>query len=838
MTFLSSLKIFYLCFAGALALILYLLKKKNLTLNLALRIVAILLISLALGQPSFEKIEKSLEFTVLVDISDSQQSEVAQSLLDKLSNFKDIKFNYLPFAAKAAQVTFEKIANHHALKQAWGSLDIGQTNIEEALKTALTLNQNNLLLISDGQETQGNLLDFIKSNSQVKIYPLIPEVVADPIKTFKIKNLFAPLVADTEKSVDIRIALANKTQNSQSGRLEVTHGSKILYNQNINLAQNSERILTLQSDPSVEGINEVTAKLFPIEKTQQASSQTIFISGAQRERVLLLNGAEEDLEPLQASLKKQAFKLDSYTENIPSSLDLNKYTAIILNNISYRQLPQMLPEKIKNFVSAGGGLISIGGNRSFGLGGYINTEIEEISPLDFIPPQTIKKRLNVAVSLVIDKSRSMAADSKLDFAKEAANTVIKNLKDDDFIEVIGFDSAPFIVIKMAQLSQVRRSAAERVARLFPAGRTNLLPAMDEARRSLANAQAGRKHAIILTDGKIPDAGPYYTDLVEQMAQSGISVSTVMLGSETDTFLLKEMAKAGFGSFHQTTDPSSLPSIFLKDIKVNTGEKTLKESQEFEVRALRDNLKSTSLLNYPLIRGYVQTKAKPAANLELLAYANDRAEPLLASWNYGRGRSIAFTSDANGRWSSNWTNWSLYSTFWSEILEAARSQGSKNLQNKQGKFNLRYYLEGTKLKLDLSIFSEKDAGQISAEIIMPNKNLAKVDFTNDAKGHYVATLEQVTAGKYEVTIASGENKMTPVAFNLSGENFGERKSALNLDLIEKIATITSGKINPSLSDLEKNFNQKKTTKDLSWIFILLGILVLCYEIWRRQVLRKS
>jgi Ca-activated chloride channel family protein len=837
MTFLSSLQTFYLCFAASLALTLYLFSKKKLTHNLLLRISAILLISLALAQPSLEKVEKSLEFTVLVDISDSQQSEVAQSLLDKLSNYQSIKFEFLPFAAKAAQVTFEKVATHRALKQAWGSLDIGQTNLEEAVKTALSLNKNNLLLISDAQETQGNLLEYIKSNSQVKIYPLIPEVIADPVKTFKIKNIFAPLVADTEKSVDIRIALANKTDKAQSGRLEVTHGSKTLYNQNIDLAQNSETILTLQSDPSIEGINEVTAKLFPAEKTQETSSQTIYISGAQRERVLLLNGAEEDFEPLQSTLKKQAFKLDSYTESVPSSLDLSKYSAIILNNIAYRQLPSLLPEKIKDFVSAGGGLILIGGNRSFGLGGYINTEIEEISPLDFVPPQTIKKRLNVAVSLVIDKSRSMAADSKLDFAKEAATAVIKNLKDDDFIEVIGFDSAPFIVIKMAQLSQVRSSAAERVARLFPAGRTNLLPAMDEARRSLITAQAGRKHAIILTDGKIPDAGPYYTDLVEQMAQSGISVSTVMLGSETDTFLLKEMAKAGSGSFHQTTDPSSLPSIFLKDIKVNTGEKTLKESQEFEVRVLRENLKSTSLLNYPLIRGYVQTKAKPAAELELLAYANDRAEPLLASWNYGKGRSIAFTSDANGRWSSNWTSWSLYSSFWSEILEAARSQGSKNSQTKQGKFSLRYYLEGTKLKLDLSIFSEKDAGQISAEVIMPNKNLAKIDFANDAKGHYLATLDQVTAGKYEVILSSGESKMTPVAFNLSGENFGEKKLGLNLDLIEKIATITSGKINPTLSDLEKNFNQKKTTKDLSWIFILLGIFVLCYEIWRRQVLRK-
>src|SRR5690606_39249101 len=108
------------------------------------------------------------------------------------------------------------------------------------------------------------------------------------------------------------------------------------------------------------------------------------------------------------------------------------------------------------------------------------------------------------VALVLDKSGSMSSGRKIEFAKEASREVVQNLKDDDYITVIGFDQTPFTVVKLGRLGQIRAHALERITRLFPAGRTNLLPSLDEARRELLRADAGRKHVIILTDGRIPD----------------------------------------------------------------------------------------------------------------------------------------------------------------------------------------------------------------------------------------------------------------------------------------------------------------------------------------------
>ena len=62
-------------------------------------------------------------------------------------------------------------------------------------------------------------------------------------------------------------------------------------------------------------------------------------------------------------------------------------------------------------------------------------------------------------------------------------------------------------------------------------------------------------------------------------------------------------------------------------------------------------KSTDIDAFPPLRGYVETKPRERANLELVVMTEGKAHPLLASWHYGKGRSLAFTSDANGRWSS-------------------------------------------------------------------------------------------------------------------------------------------------------------------------------------------
>jgi hypothetical protein len=93
---------------------------------------------------------------------------------------------------------------------------------------------------------------------------------------------------------------------------------------------------------------------------------------------------------------------------MPDSLaDLQNYELLMLSNVPATALSQRQMEVARTYVQdLGGGLIMLGGDQSFGLGGYYKTVLEEILPVrsDF---EKEKEKPSLAMVLVIDKSGSM-----------------------------------------------------------------------------------------------------------------------------------------------------------------------------------------------------------------------------------------------------------------------------------------------------------------------------------------------------------------------------------------------------------------------------------------------
>jgi hypothetical protein len=67
---------------------------------------------------------------------------------------------------------------------------------------------------------------------------------------------------------------------------------------------------------------------------------------------------------------------------------------------------------------------------------------------------------------------------------------------------------------------------------------------------------------------------------------------------------------------------------------------------------------------PPLYGYVGTSQKETAQPILETHLGD---PLLAVWEYGLGRTAAWTSDATGRWGIDWVDWSGFPNFWSNLV---------------------------------------------------------------------------------------------------------------------------------------------------------------------------
>jgi uncharacterized membrane protein len=551
--------------------------------------------------------------------------------------------------------------------------------------------------------------------------------------------------------------------------------------------------------------------------------------------VLLLSGTPEDDRYLSQIFRGQAYQLRSEVASRVTSADLgspSEYRTIILNNVAMNAIPSPFSEAIAPFVRQGGGLITIGGDKSYGLGGYIGSPLETILPVRLVPPHVEKKRLNVAVQLVIDKSRSMAMDSRLEFAKSAAREVLNSLKDDDYIGVIGFDDVPFIALPISPVGSVRSSAVDRISRLFPTKKTNLFPALDEARRGMARINAGRKHVIVLTDGKLPDPGPYYYDLVKQMRVLGVTVSTVVVGNDADDGFLAQLAEIGGGAFYQTADPRNLPKIFLSDVKVASNEKSLRENPHIEVSTGPSGISSTNISDFPPLRGFVETLPRESAKTELIVSEENKSFPLLASWKVDKGRVISFTSDANGRWSSPWIPWRSINEFWSDLVESTIATTGKARSNVN--FDLRSWVEGGEVVVDLSIFDDVGNSPVGGSITRPNSGSVPLSFAPISPGHLQARIPQAAPGKYVAAVTLGDAALPEIAWEVSDEIFTERSHFKpNTPLLQQIAARSGGIVNPDTDALKQYLEMATTKRELARAFASLALLLFVAEILFRE-----
>jgi uncharacterized membrane protein len=98
----------------------------------------------------------------------------------------------------------------------------------------------------------------------------------------------------------------------------------------------------------------------------------------------------------------------------------------------------VLPLRYRYVNDLGGGLIMTGGPHAFGAGGWINSPVAEVLPVDLDPPQK-KQMPSGALCLVIDRSGSMTG-LKVEICKVAATAAVRLLSKVDKVGVVTFDA--------------------------------------------------------------------------------------------------------------------------------------------------------------------------------------------------------------------------------------------------------------------------------------------------------------------------------------------------------------------------------------------------------------
>jgi len=681
-------------------------------------------------------------------------------------------------------------------------IDGQKTNLEKLLAAVLALppRPRNLFLFTDGWETAGSverLLPLV-AGSGIKIFPILP---AEPPKNpnVAVTRLQTPNQGNSLEAISIKVALENYGDTETEGSLTLERNGRNIRTERIRLKPGSH-LLTYQDTLPEEELASYRATFTPIppelDNYPSDNHAIASVSVKSKARVLLLNGRGNAGRYLEQILKREGFEVTSRpAESAPPP---GKFGIIIFNNAEREKFTPEYLASVEKHVAAGNGFVMLGNEASFSPSAYRNTPIERLLPVDPREPPKPEEK-DRAIVLVIDKSGSMREDNRILYAQEAAKAVVRQLDDRDFIGVVGFDVSPFVIIPLSPVKNVRRSFDGDIERLRPGGRTYLLPAINEAKRQLQRQDATHKHVVILSDGETGGAQGDYVDLVSVMrTELKITVSAVAIGGDANLPLMKRITQYGGGFFHHTFDPTSVPRIVLQQIQEKPPSEPPKERELVPVQEPRSELLAGfGERSYPPVLGHMDTELKRGANLDVFVNGGDRRPPLLASWRYGQGKSVALTMDMESRFSRNWIQWSPLEGFWAKILGWVRPE-----EEPLPLHETRLSIANMRPVLDLYVYQESSANS-QFSISFPGKTggnpalLKKV-----APGHFQSTLPISEPGDYKIELTelrqSRRIPLPSLAFSLPYDASAELpRSSFNTALLAQLAEASGGEINPVL-----------------------------------------
>jgi len=433
-------------------------------------------------------------------------------------------------------------------------------------------------------------------------------------------------------------------------------------------------------------------------------------------------------------------------------LGLEGYDLVVLVNTPRDALELDADGLISEYVRAlGGGVLFVGGRDALGAGGWKGSSIEDILPVrldvadDLVVPA-------VAVVLVLDSSGSMrqrimgSSRSQQAVANSAAAGAIEILDEKDLIGVVSFSSTARKVVPIGPNDNPDRTRS-RITSIMSSGGTNMGPALTMAGAMLGSIDANTKHIVLLSDGESmnPESLPA---IAKELADKGIKVSTIAVGDQTDERGMRQIAKLSGGVYYRVQNPSVLPRIFLKAIRV-VRTPMLREGQITPVVLERDSPATGVLAALPELGGLVITEEISDDPRVSTPIVSDKGEPIFAFHQVELGRVGVFTSDA-GRWAKRWIESPVFSSFWTNVASWAMRDASDS----PGELSL--VVKGSQAKIEYNAIDAEgapiDGLGVGVRVFDESGKSRRIELVQVNSGQYVGEIDGLATGVH-VVIAS-------------------------------------------------------------------------------------
>src|SRR5262245_6963043 len=805
--------------------------------SLTIRTIILVLLVLALSWRSRLRPTTEQFIVFAVDRSTSVGEEATQAadrfLEEAVAKAGGNKFAILPFAKEPGRLQTALIGSSDENPKpapfgtqtdttATDNRGSEGTNIEAALEAAVASLPpgyvTSVVLVSDGNETLGNgLKAALKAGLPVSTVPLAtrnePEVQVSAVM----------LPAQVRQGEPFYVEVVINSNPDDEGVVTVYRGPHEVVRETRALKKGENRFRFQQTVTS-ERLAHYTARVQGLKSDTLLDNNTesglVFTAG--KPRVLIIESDPKLIRELTFALEQEDIQVDLRPPTgMPDNLaDLQNYELLILSNVPATALTQRQMEIARTYVQdLGGGFMMLGGEQSFGLGGYYKSVLEEILPVrsDF---EKEKEKPSIAMALVIDKSGSMGGD-KIEMAKTAARSAVELLGNSDQVAVIAFDGDTYVMSEMQSAGNKGRISDE-ISRIDAGGGTVMYPAMERAYEMLVATPARLKHVIVLTDG-ISAPGDFL-GLASTMQGARITCSTVAVGNDADKDLLEEIARTGQGRFYITDDPAAIPQIFAKETV--TASKSAIDEQPFVPQVVRttQTFADLDLENAPFLLGYVMTRPKPTCEVIL---SSEKGDPLLVWWRYGLGMTVAFTSDAKARWAAEWLPWPGYSKFWAQLVRhTMRKSDAKGVA-------VEVAQRGGRATLTLDAIDPAgrfvNAAETEMTLIDPRLGTTKLQLSQTAPGRYLAEFDTPLSGPYhlELTQKVGGQVLYQQSRGISvGYSDELRLKPTNETLLKSIAEASGGKFQITASDVfaATGRTARRPTQLWQWLVTAAALLL--------------
>jgi Ca-activated chloride channel family protein len=181
-----------------------------------------------------------------------------------------------------------------------------------------------------------------------------------------------------------------------------------------------------------------------------------------------------------------------------------------------------------------------------------------------------RKRVPLNISLVLDRSGSMAGD-KIDYAKQAAMFVVEQLNSNDILSIVNYDDK-VQVTSASQPVKNKEMLKAAIDQICEGGSTNLSGGMLQGYWQVEKAKkAGYVNRVLLLTDGLANVG--ITDPIElrKLADSkynekGIALSTFGLGADYNEDLLTLLAETGRANYYFIKQADQIPNIFASELK--------------------------------------------------------------------------------------------------------------------------------------------------------------------------------------------------------------------------------------------------------------------------------